>query len=82
MPFNADWEKAVRKNKKIAGEVESSKLNTGVDTMDTQEDANNSGLNSAEMVGVLISYHKIRFMGRVMREKKRQKMIFEGKAVI
>jgi Na+-driven multidrug efflux pump len=31
---NADWEKAVRKNKKIAGEVESSKMNTGVDTMD------------------------------------------------
>jgi Na+-driven multidrug efflux pump len=51
---NADWEKAVRKNKKIAGEVESSKLNTGVDTMDTQEDANNSSFNSAEMVGVLV----------------------------
>eukprot|EP00979_Chaetoceros_neogracilis_P001396 scaffold247_cov174-Chaetoceros_neogracile.AAC.9 len=31
---NADWEKAVRKNKKIAGEFESSKMNTGVDTMD------------------------------------------------
>jgi|AntRauTorckE5430_2_1112549.scaffolds.fasta_scaffold00042_18 hypothetical protein len=51
---NADWEKAVRKNKKIAGEVESSKLNTGVEVMDTQEDAKKCSFKSIEVVGALV----------------------------
>lgn len=33
---NADWEKAVRKNRKMAGLVETSKLDTSVDTLGTQ----------------------------------------------
>eukprot|EP00979_Chaetoceros_neogracilis_P010225 scaffold2408_cov279-Chaetoceros_neogracile.AAC.21 len=51
---NADWEKAVRKNKKIAGEVESSKLNTGMEVMDTQEDTKKCSFKSIEVVGALV----------------------------
>ena len=44
---NADWEKAVRKNRKMAGTVESSKLDTSIDTHDTQsrDDTMNSSFN-------------------------------------
>ena len=44
---NADWDKAVRKNRKMAGTVESSKLDTSIDTHDTQsrDDTMNSSFN-------------------------------------
>lgn len=40
---NADWEKAVRKNKKMAGTVDSSKLDISIETTATHEDEESDG---------------------------------------
>jgi Na+-driven multidrug efflux pump len=47
---NADWEKAVRKNMKMAGTVESSKLDISIETSDTQDMSS----TSVEKVGVMV----------------------------